>query len=417
MCDTLVKKTAQGRLFAKNSDRAMNEPNLYLFVPRQTQTTNVLSVTYRDIPQVNETYAFFMVKPSWIWGAEMGINEFGVMIGNEAIFTKNPTNHTPTLLGMDYLRLALERSTSAKMAVELITSLLETYHQGGNAGFEAPRYYDNSYLISDANEAYILETIGNQWLVRAIEDSGNISNRLSEQPTTTIQDLLFKRQADPLFTFFSGSKDRCNHVAAMLQESQTNSALDIRRILQSHKHNNLPKLYQKGSMKSVCMHQSLLGDHTTASFIIDWNPQLTVIWLSNGSTPCLSVYLPTFFGITEAPVFSTTEDALAFWLKREYVKRAYMAGWIDQFHFMKERDDLQHHIDQQTLAFLQSNPSISEQQIFQREMATLEEKWMNQYQSVVERVTTHPNQLPRFIRARTQSLLSKDFFPQLVRSS
>ncbi len=415
MCDTLVKKTSQGLLFAKNSDRAMNEPNLYLFVPRRQNKESTVSLTYMDVPQVAETFAFFMVKPSWIWGAEMGINEFGVMIGNEAIFTKNKANRNPSLLGMDYLRLSLERSKTAKDAVELITSLLERFNQGGNAGFEAPRYYDNSYLISDGKESYILETIGKQWLVKEVHHSGNISNRLSDGTTTTIQDLLFKRQADPLFTFFSGSKERCHRVSSFLQEGDIHSGLEIRRVLQSHREQDLKTLYQKGTMKSVCMHQSLLGDHTTASFIVDQSPSMTIIWLSNGSTPCLSVYLPTFFGVVEGPVFSKENDALHYWLEREYLKRAYMAGWVDRFQFIKERDELQHYIDQRTIAFIQSHPSLQDQSLFQKEMAALEEQWINQYNDIIQKVKTQTDQLPRFLRKRTQSLLGKDFFPILQR--
>lgn len=45
-----------------------------------------------------------------MFGAEMGANEHDVVIGNEAVFSKLPADQLPpALLGMDILRLALER--------------------------------------------------------------------------------------------------------------------------------------------------------------------------------------------------------------------------------------------------------------------------------------------------------------------
>lgn len=47
-------------------------------------------------------------KPVWMWGAEMGANECGVVVGNEAIWTiDNDGDHDPNvkrLLGMDLVR-------------------------------------------------------------------------------------------------------------------------------------------------------------------------------------------------------------------------------------------------------------------------------------------------------------------------
>lgn len=178
MCDTLWQKKDGYSIFLKNSDRAANEPNLCVFFPAG-QARGKVECTYVNIPDLNNHFATVLIKPSWTWGAEMGVNEFGVCIGNEAVFTKSKTKKIPSLIGMDFVRLALERCKTAKTAVDEIINLLQKYGQGGNCGFDHKFYYDNSYLISDENEAYILETAGKDYAVKQAEGCANISNRLS----------------------------------------------------------------------------------------------------------------------------------------------------------------------------------------------------------------------------------------------
>ena len=65
-----------------------------------------LQCTYIEVDQVPHTFAVTLSKPAWTWGAEMGANEHGVCIGNEAVWTKmsGPEDDEERLLGMDLLR-------------------------------------------------------------------------------------------------------------------------------------------------------------------------------------------------------------------------------------------------------------------------------------------------------------------------
>jgi len=116
-------------------------------------------------------------------GAEMGANEAGVVIGNEAVWNRlsGPQDLQPRLLGMDLLRLGLERSHSAEEAVTVITSLLETHGQGGQCSNIIPDFsYHNSFLIADCKEAWVVETAEKLWVAERVElGPRNISNCMS----------------------------------------------------------------------------------------------------------------------------------------------------------------------------------------------------------------------------------------------
>nr|XP_035975667.1 secernin-2 isoform X2 [Halichoerus grypus] len=144
-------------IFAKNSDRPRDEVQEVVFVPASTHAPGSrLQCTYIEVEQVSKTHAVILSRPSWLWGAEMGANEHGVCIGNEAVWTKEPVGEGEALLGMDLLRLALERSRSALEALHVITGLLERYGQGGSCREDpAPFCYHNTFLLADRTEAWL----------------------------------------------------------------------------------------------------------------------------------------------------------------------------------------------------------------------------------------------------------------------
>ncbi|KAM5274411.1 secernin-2 isoform 2-T2 [Ctenodactylus gundi] len=169
-------------IFAKNSDRPRDEVQEVVFVPAGAHAAGTrLQCTYIEVEQVSKTYAVILSRPAWLWGAEMGANEHGVCIGNEAVWTKEPVGEGEALLGMDLLRLALERGSTAQEALHVITGLLERYGQGGSCREDSePFCYHNTFLLADRTEAWVLETAGRLWAAQRIQAGArNISNQLS----------------------------------------------------------------------------------------------------------------------------------------------------------------------------------------------------------------------------------------------
>jgi len=183
MCDSLAAigaETAAGvALFAKNSDRKAAECQpLVQFPETMHPPRSVLRCTYVEIPQVAETYRVMGHSPWWVWGFEQGVNEHGVAIGNQAVFSKEPIEERPGLIGMDLVRLGLERGRDAREALEVIAALIETHGQGGPALAPDGAGYHNSFLLADPREAWLLETSNRRWAARRVR-LGNASNHIS----------------------------------------------------------------------------------------------------------------------------------------------------------------------------------------------------------------------------------------------
>eukprot|EP00537_Pseudo-nitzschia_pungens_P006915 CAMPEP_0172378178 /NCGR_PEP_ID=MMETSP1060-20121228/69285_1 /TAXON_ID=37318 /ORGANISM="Pseudo-nitzschia pungens, Strain cf. cingulata" /LENGTH=381 /DNA_ID=CAMNT_0013105893 /DNA_START=2951 /DNA_END=4097 /DNA_ORIENTATION=+ len=192
-CDTFVAyppTTAEGHVvFGKNSDRPSGESQpLRRYPASDHKPGSTVRCTYISIPQAPKTHAVLISQIGWMWGCEHGANEHGVVIGNEAVWTRVPEEsdeHTgrpkTLLLGMDLVRLGLERGKTSREALDVITRLLEEHGQGGPCAEDDPAFtYHNSFLIADITEAYVLETAGRHWVAQRWTSGGrNISNGLT----------------------------------------------------------------------------------------------------------------------------------------------------------------------------------------------------------------------------------------------
>ncbi len=370
MCDTMVALSNSTRdgtvLFAKNSDRQPNEPLLFIRIPRKKHPSGAkVKCTYIEVDQVEETYEVVLLKPSWMWGAEMGCNEFGLNIGNEAVFTRESYGQEEKLLGMDMLRLALERCKTSEEALKLLTDLLERYGQGGNCGYEKPFTYHNAFLIADANSAWVLETAGIYWAAEKVKDIRNISNRLSIGANFDLchpdlikhavdnkwckseADFHFARcYSDPIVTRFSGSAARFCAARTVLEKEKGRIDMQtMKKILRSHEPAVEGKQFTRHSLKSVCMHGGFIfGDHTTGSYIASIGEKRCSYLVTAASTPCLALFKP--YWMVEGENFTFAEDdeaaAVDFWRKRERLHRFVLENKIPDLQaYLAARDRLE----------------------------------------------------------------------------
>ncbi|XP_040004285.1 secernin-3 [Xiphias gladius] len=183
-CDTFValppSTEGQRIVFGKNSDRPCDEVQEVVYFPaRDYGAEEKVECTYIEIEQVAHTHAVVLSRPAWLWGAEMGANEHQVCIGNEAVWGRESADGDEALLGMDLVRLGLERADTAEKALDVITELLEKYGQGGSCMEDECSFtYHNSFLISDRKEAWLLETSGKYWAAERVQGGyRNISNQ------------------------------------------------------------------------------------------------------------------------------------------------------------------------------------------------------------------------------------------------
>ena len=291
VCDTLVSLTPDGVLFAKNSDRDPNEAQIPRWYPAVDHSGDGpeprdVDCTWISIPQVERTHAVLLSQPWWMWGAEMGANEHGVVIGNEAVFTNQPLGE-PGLLGMDMLRLALERAATADEAVGVIVELLERHGQGGPCSHERPGFsYHNSFLVADPSGAIVLETAGVNWAVEHVIGRGrSISNGLSIAG--------FAEE----FTSATAARDMsCTSRRARTQPAADAAVevADMFTALRDHGGGPVPVWSViDGAMAAPCVHAggTASSSQSTASWVSDLRTG-PLHWVTATSAPCTSTFHP-----------------------------------------------------------------------------------------------------------------------------
>jgi dipeptidase len=166
-------------VFAKNSDRPAGEVQITWPFGRRASAGCTLRTQYLKIGDTG-AHATLLSCPTWLWGAEHGVNEHAVAIGNERVgTTHDAANARPALIGMDLVRLGLERARSAAEAVDVMGGLLTTCGQGGIADAAHQEAYDSSFLIADPGQAFVLETAGAEFAAAPFRDGAAISNRIS----------------------------------------------------------------------------------------------------------------------------------------------------------------------------------------------------------------------------------------------
>jgi secernin len=367
MCDTIVFAEPGHRVwFAKNSDREPSEAqSVEWYAAAEHRPRTGLTCTHLRIPRAPRTRTIVISRPAWMWGAEMGVNERGLAIGNEAVFTREPVARIG-LTGMDLVRLALERCDDAEAALELLLELLTRYPQGGAMGHRNRRFrYHSAFVLADPHRVWLLETAGRFWAARRIEGRFSTSNlltigqdfdRIHPQAYThartngwcrNARDFDFARSfGDPLYRIAAGGALRRACTARGLARlGSVVSASDLAALLTDHAGGH-PR--DGVRMQMTCAHASFWptrrAGQTTGSMIAELDPVRPRVWSTGTSSPCSSLFKPVALEADRVGSLGHCEEHVsdALWWRHEALHRAVLENYdARRATFESERRTLQ----------------------------------------------------------------------------
>lgn len=346
MCDTIVAlppATADGAvLLAKNADTEVNEAQQILRLPaRDYGPGAAVRVSHLTIPQARHTYEVILDRSFWAWGGEIGCNEHGVAIGDEAAFS-NQTAEKDGVIILDLLRLGLERGKTAREAVDVIGAHVEAYGQGGNVQMMGNFKFDSGFLISDRTEAWVVNCAGRHWAARRARSTEAISNRyqittdweLSSLPSTGDKGDFRALFADPAKEHDVGANERESCAAGLLAGRHGQITMhDMAAVLRDVGDPDAYDVTQDERSVRICMHAGPTPSrfwHATGAMITEARPDSVVVWMTGTSATDLSLFKPLFFGmplpdVGLLPGGVDTENTL--WWRHERLHRRAMAHY------------------------------------------------------------------------------------------
>jgi dipeptidase len=300
----------------------------------------------------------------------MGVNEHGVAIGNEAVFTKEPYQKKGGLLGMDLARLALERADTARQALDVIVELLENYGQGGNHGFAKKEYYHNSFLIADPDQAWLLETAGAYWAAQQVRGVRTISNGLTLGDRWDLaapglaQHALDKgwykppnefhfahSYSDFLYTNLDGCRTRRARSTELLEAREGQITVEtMMATLRDHGKRAAGDESWNPSrgwlMDTLCVHAGFgptRPSQSVGAMVAHLSPDLTTCWLTGTSGSCTAIFKPVYLGGAGLPDLgpepSGVYDPESMWWAHERLHRAVIRDYATRMALYREERD------------------------------------------------------------------------------
>ncbi len=345
MCDTFValKNSTRDRtvLFSKSADCEVNEANALVRFPRARHVAGeAVRLTHLVIPQAPETFEVILTKAFWTWGCEIGVNEFGLCMGEEAVFTTEMHEPADGIIGPDLMRLGLERARTCREAIDLMTALLEKYGQGGSAELKGNSHFDSSFLMADPEEAYILETAGRKWAVRRIEEIGSISNQLgigtdwsrcSESSATGSIEWAVRFGLPEVPPKLGAPVRQQVSFSGLERAKGSIDAATFFELMRHHGDGYHPATPQVHS--NLCMHAGPQKDRwwqADGVMVADVKGNDIIVWATGTSGNCVSVFKPLFPGVDLpdiGPLPTEHFDPRSLWWKHELLHRRAMADF------------------------------------------------------------------------------------------
>ena len=303
-CDTLVltsKITANKQnTLCKNSDRPLGEAQPLCFYERS-----------------EGKYAVLGSRPYWMDGFEMGANEKGLFIGNEAEGSRMPKEAEEGITGMAMLRIALEKAAAAREAIDVIAVLLKEHGQNANAHPTMDRRYENTFILCDPEEAWVMETAGREWAAKKVEEFAAVSNcyqitddydLCSEGMEQLVTENRWLRPGEKVnfAKAFTAPADRQRNSVARMRRMQKlvteqMTVKDMQKIFRDHFEGELnePRFGScYGNFVTICMHALTGGidsSQTAAGMIMSYDERWKFKFLWAAGLPCLSVYIPLYW--------------------------------------------------------------------------------------------------------------------------
>ena len=242
-------------------------------------------------------------------------------------------------------------------------------------------YYHNSFLIANADDAWVLETVDRQWAARQVKDVYSISNCLTlgnqwDMASPKLVELAVQKgfsksaqqfnyakdYSDFIFTNFGKGRVRRATTINLLEQQKGNfNVQSMMGTLRHHNDENFDPQTTSLTSVDVCMHAGFGPIHisqSTASMVVYLDGNTPIIFATGTSAPCTSIFKPlwmdcsTVLGASAAlsTVPTAQADSSSLFWTHERLHRATLLNYPERLKtYASDRDELENKFTQGAL--------------------------------------------------------------------